>query len=140
MARSSKFTARDRLEIFKLKAQGLTATAIGERYGVSHTTVNNQLTELEHEVANSAPEVRHYLNSLEVILGGKIAMVLDQITEEKAAEANLAQLATALNLLNDMRRLEANLSTTSTEVKYTRVDLSEHRNPKPVKLVEVSEH
>jgi hypothetical protein len=129
MARTSKFTAKDRLEIFKLKAQGQTAKAIGERYGVSHTTVNNQLTDLEHEVANSFPMVRQYLSNLEIILGDKMRMVLDGITEEKAAEANILQLATALTMLNNMRRLEGNQATTSTEVKYTRVNLDEYRRP-----------
>jgi hypothetical protein len=129
MARTPKFTAKDRLEIFKLKAQGQTAKAIGERYGVSHTTVNNQLTDLEHEVANSFPMVRQYLSNLEIILGDKMRMVLDGITEEKAAEANLVQLATALTMLNNMLRLETNQSTTSPEVKYSRVDLDEYRRP-----------
>jgi hypothetical protein len=141
MARTSKFTARDRLEILTLKMQGQTAKAIGERYGVSHTTVNNQLTDLEHEVAKSAPFVSKYIENLQIIIGGKIAIVLDQITEEKAAEANLVQLATALTMLNNMRRLEGNQATTSTEVKYSRVDLEEYRRPVdtlPVKLVKVS--
>jgi hypothetical protein len=141
MARTSKFTAKDRLEIFKLKAQGQTAKAIGERYGVSHTTVNNQLTDLEHEVANSFPMVRQYLDNLEFILGDKMRMVLDGITEEKAAEANLVQLVTALTMLNNMRRLEANQSTTSTELKYTRVNLDEYRRPVdtlPAQLAKVS--
>jgi len=80
MARSSKFTARDRLNMFKLRAQGLTAAAIGERYGVSHTTMNNQLTDLQLEVAKEAPELQRYMKNVEFILGEKIAMVLDQIT------------------------------------------------------------
>ena len=128
MARTSKFTAKDRHEIFKLKAQGHTAKAIGERYGVSHTTINNQLTDLQLEVATEIPEVQQYMKNLEFILSEKMAMVLDQITEEKVAGANIAQLATALNLLNNMRRLETDQTTTSTELKYTRVDLDEHRN------------
>jgi hypothetical protein len=39
MPKTSRFTAKDRLEIFKLKAQGQTAKAIDGRYGVSHTTM-----------------------------------------------------------------------------------------------------
>jgi hypothetical protein len=139
MARTSKFTAKDRLEILTLKMQGQTAKAIGERYGVSHTTVNNQLTDLEHEVAKSAPFVSKYIENLQIIIGGKIAIVLDQITPDKAAEANISQLATVANLLNNMRRLESGESTTSHEVKYSRVDLSEYqKEPTPAKLVKVS--
>jgi len=139
MARTSKITTKDRLRIATLKIQGWSDEAVGKEFGVSRTTVQNQMTELEREVANSAPIVRQHMRNLEIILGEKMAMVLDQITEEKAAEANLAQLATALKLLNDMRRLEGDQATTSTEVKYTRVNLDEHRNPGPVKLVEVLE-
>lgn len=86
------------------------------------------MSELEREAARSAPFVQRYLDNLEIILGEKIAMVLDQITEDKAAEANISQLATALTMLNNMRRLEGNQATTSTELKYTRVNLDEYRN------------
>jgi len=141
MARTSKFTARDRLDFAAFKAQGLSDKAIGAKYGVSHTTIQNHMSELEREAARSAPVVRQYLDNLEIILGEKIAMVLDQITPEKAAEANIAQLATALTMLNNMRRLEGNQATTSTEVKYSRVNLDEYRRPVdtlPVKLAKVA--
>ncbi len=55
--------------------------------------------------------------------------MLDGITEEKAADANLVQLVTALSTLHSMLRLETNQATTSTEVKYSRVDLDEYRRP-----------
>jgi len=137
MARTSKITSKDRLRIATLKIQGWSDEAVGKEFGVSRTTVQNQMTELEREVAKSAPIVRQYLDNIDIILGDKIAMVLEQITPEKAAEANISQLATAVKLLNDMRRLESGEATTSTEVKYTKVDLEPYRNPKPVKLVEV---
>jgi hypothetical protein len=85
--------------------------------------------------------VSKYIENLQIIIGGKIAIVLDQITPEKAAEANISQLATALTMLNNMRRLESGESTTSTEVKYSRVDLEEYRRPVdalPAQLVKVS--
>lgn len=85
--------------------------------------------------------VRQYLSNLEIILGDKLRMVLDQITPDKAAEANFSQLVTALSTLHNMLRLETNQTATSHEVKYTKVNLEEYRSPVdalPAQLVKVA--
>ena len=103
MPRTSKFTARDQYDMFKLSAQGMSYKAIGERYGVSHTTIQNQLTDLQREVAKEAPEVQQHMKKLESLLGGKIAMVLDQIIAEKA----LIACKNALNSGSGVGQLQA---------------------------------
>ena len=135
--RPSKFTEEDRLSMLADRAQGMTLTQIGEKHGVSHGTIVYQLDELEGKIAERAPFVAKYLDALQVILGDKIKIALDGITESKAAEANISALATAANLLNSMRRLESGQATSASEVKYSRINIDDYKNP--TKIVEVKE-
>lgn len=132
MTGKRKITDDIRISMLTDRASGASLKDIASKHGVVASTICRELADLEGKIASMAPGVTKYISLLDTILGDRLRTVLDQITPEKAVEANLAQLATAANLLNAMRRLESGQSTSAQEVKYTKVDLSQHANPSKI--------
>jgi hypothetical protein len=119
------------------KAMGMSNQDLAAKYEISTVTVWSNLKSLEGEIAKMAPYVQQVIKNIEVLVGSKIAMVLDGITQGKVDDANLAALATTLTQLNTVRRLESGQATSTSEVKYSRINIDDYKNP--TKIVEVQE-
>jgi AcrR family transcriptional regulator len=127
MSRKLIVTDDIRVEMLTDRASGMTLQEIADKHGVTGATVCRHLGDIQGKIAAMAPVVRETIENLQILLGDRMRIALDQLTEAKAADINFLQLTTALDTLNRMRRLESGQATSAQEVKYTRVDLSAHK-------------